>query len=86
MSANINTYIGRQAAWHTLGTVTGKYQTWEEIQNHGGLNFVPVKEQLEHNGQFIKAWGTFRPDTGAFLGTVPAPSMDLLDQILSTVN
>ena len=46
MAHNINTYIGRQAAWHKLGTVTGSFMTWEEIQAHGGLNYVPVKHQL----------------------------------------
>jgi phage/plasmid-like protein (TIGR03299 family) len=68
---NINTYIGRQAAWHALGTVTGKYQTWSEIQAHGGLDFVPEKQQLfAQNGLAVDAWGVFRPDTGDFLGSV----------------
>src|SRR5580698_43713 len=70
MAHNINTYIGRQAAWHELGTVTGHYMTWQEIQNHGGLNFLPIKEQLELRGKLIEAWGITRPDTGAFLGPV----------------
>jgi phage/plasmid-like protein (TIGR03299 family) len=68
---NINTYIGRQAAWHKLGTVTGSFQTWEQIQAHGGLNFVPFKEQLfSQDGKLVDAWGVFRPDTGDFLGAV----------------
>ncbi len=71
MAHNINTYIGRQAAWHKLGTVTGKFMTWDEIQAHGGLNFVPVKEQLmSADGKPVGAWGVFRPDTRAFLGAV----------------
>ena len=70
MAHNINTYIGRQAAWHQLGTVTGSFMTWEQIQSHGGLNFVPVKRQLSLDGQLVDAWGIYRPDTGAFLGPV----------------
>lgn len=71
MAHNINTYIGRQPAWHKLGTVTGHYMTWEEIQAHGGLNFVPFKEQLfSQAGKLVDAWGVFRPDTGDFLGAV----------------
>ena len=70
MAHNINTYIGRQAAWHTLGTVTGRYMTWEEIQNHGGLNFLPIKNRLELNGRPVDAWGITRSDNGVFLGPV----------------
>ena len=71
MAHNINTYIGRQAAWHTLGTVTGQFMTWEQIQAHGGLNYLPVKQQLySATGQLVEAWGVFRPDNGAFLGAV----------------
>lgn len=61
MSANIETYIGREAAWHRLGTVTGKYQTWEEILQHGGLDFDVFKSQLHDGlGRLVPAWGTFR--------------------------
>lgn len=70
MAHNINTYIGRQSAWHTLGTVTGKYMTWREILAHGGLDFEVIKNQLEFGGIQIDAWGTFRSDNGVFLGTV----------------
>lgn len=70
MAHNINTYIGRQSAWHKLGTVTGKYSTWAEILNHGGLDYTVVKDQLEHAGKPVEAWGTFRRDNGAFLGPV----------------
>jgi phage/plasmid-like protein (TIGR03299 family) len=81
MAHNINTYIGREAAWHALGTVTGKYQTWAEILAHGGLDFAVFKSQLRDGlGRPIKAWGTFRWNladkqagnsaAATFLGTV----------------
>lgn len=61
MSANIKTYIGRQAAWHSLGTVTGKFNTWSEILAAGGLDFDVVKSPLYSGlGKQVKAWGTFR--------------------------
>jgi phage/plasmid-like protein (TIGR03299 family) len=61
MPANVQTYIGRQAAWHKLGTVTGKYQTWAEILAHGGLDFDVFKSQLHDGlGRVVKAWGVFR--------------------------
>lgn len=61
MAHNINTYIGRQAAWHTLGTVTGKYQTTEELLADPGFQFDVFKSQLHDGlGRPIKAWGTFR--------------------------
>lgn len=81
MSANVQTYIGREAAWHALGTVTGKYQTWAEILAHGGLDFDVFKSQLHDGlGRPVEAWGTFRwnvadkalrnKDAAVFLGAV----------------
>ncbi len=71
MAHNINTYMGREAAWHKLGTVTGSFMTWDDIQRHGGLDYVPVKEQLfDKFGKPVGSWGIFRPDTQAFLGAV----------------
>lgn len=71
MAHNINTYYGRQPAWHKLGTVTGRYMTWAEILAAGGLDYSVTKEQLlAPNGQPVDAFGTFRADTGDFLGTV----------------
>ena len=65
-------YIGRQAAWHDLGIVTGKYQTWEEIQHAGFMDFEVEKRQLLDpiKGSPVAAWGTFRRDDGSFLGAV----------------
>jgi phage/plasmid-like protein (TIGR03299 family) len=61
MAHNINTYIGRQAAWNTLGTVTGKYQTTEELLRDPGFQFVVFKSQLRDGlGRPVDAYGTFR--------------------------
>ncbi len=81
MSHNINTYIGRQAAWHALGTVTGKYQTTDELLSDPGFQFVVFKSQLRDGlGRPVDAWGTFRwnmsdkvngkKDAAMFLGAV----------------
>ena len=61
MSANVQTYIGRQSSWHSLGTVTGKYSTWAEILAHGGLDYNVFKSQLYDGLQRkVAAWGVFR--------------------------
>jgi phage/plasmid-like protein (TIGR03299 family) len=61
MAHNINTYIGRQAAWHTLGTVTGKYQTTDELLRDPGFQFIVFKSQLRDElGRPVDAYGTFR--------------------------
>jgi phage/plasmid-like protein (TIGR03299 family) len=39
-------YIGKEAGWHGLGTVTGKFMTWEEIRTFPGLDFDVFKQQL----------------------------------------
>lgn len=81
MSHNINTYVGRQAAWHTLGSVTGKYQTTDELLNDPGFQYVVFKSQLRDGlGRPVDAWGTFRwdladklagrKDAARFLGAV----------------
>ncbi len=81
MAHNINTYIGRQSAWHALGTVTGKYQTTEELLSDAGFQYVVFKSQLRDGlGRPVDAWGTFRwnfsdkvagrKDAATFLGTV----------------
>lgn len=63
MAHNINTYIGRQAAWHKLGTVTGKYQTTDELLSDPGFQFTVFKSQLRDGlGRPVDAWGTFRWD------------------------
>lgn len=78
---NINTYRGRQAAWHTLGTVTGKYETTDELLADPGFQYVVFKSQLHDGlGRPVDAWGTFRwniadklaanKDAAQFLGSV----------------
>lgn len=87
MAHNLNvidakaTYIGRQAAWHALGTVTGKYQTTDELLNDKGFQYVVFKSQLRDGlGRPVDAYGTFRwnlvdkihgnKEAAQFLGTV----------------
>ena len=81
MAHNINTYVGRQAAWHKLGTVTAKYQTTDDLLNDAGFQFVVFKSQLRDGlGRPVDAYGTFRwnladkvagrKDADTFLGTV----------------
>lgn len=81
MAHNINTYIGRVAAWHKLGTVTGKHQTTDELLADDGFQFSVFKSQLQDGlGRKVQAWGTFRwnhadkalglKDRAEFLGTV----------------
>ena len=94
MAHNINTYIGRQAAWHKLGTVTGNYMTWAEILAHGGLDFTVIKQQLEFQCVPVEAWGTFRSDNGVFLGAVGnwytpinhAQGFELVDALVGSVD
>lgn len=63
MAHNINTYIGRESAWHQLGTVTGKYQTTAELLADPGFQYLVFKSQLHDGlGRPIDAWGTFRWD------------------------
>jgi phage/plasmid-like protein (TIGR03299 family) len=60
MPANIFAYAGREAAWHKLGTVTGRHMTFAEVQQHG-LDYVVFKSQLRDGlGRLVDAWGTFR--------------------------
>lgn len=81
MAHNINTYIGRQPAWHKLGIVTDRYMTTDELLNDKGFQYVVFKSQLRDGlGRPVDAWGTFRWDltdkvagnkeAAMFLGTV----------------
>src|SRR4051794_26188064 len=61
MAHQINTYVGREAAWHKLGTVTGKYQTTDELLRDEGFQYVVFKSQLRDGlCRPVDAWGTFR--------------------------
>ena len=81
MAHNINTYIGRVAAWHTLGTVTGKHETTASLLSDPGFQYIVFKSQLHDGlGRPVDAWGTFRwnladklagrKDAAQFLGAV----------------
>ncbi len=81
MSANIQTYIGRQAAWHRLGVVIGTHFNFADAEREAGLDFGVFKSQLRDGlGRPVDAWGTFRwnaadrragdKEAAIFLGTV----------------
>ena len=85
MSHGLNTsnsrYIGRQAAWHKLGTVTGKFMTADELLADKSFQYVVFKSQLRDGlNRPVDAWGTFRwnfadklagnKDAAEFLGVV----------------
>lgn len=74
-------YIGRLAAWHELGKVTGKHLSSKELLAEEVFRYVVFKSQLfDGLGRKINAFGTFRwnladkaanrPDLAEFLGTV----------------
>src|SRR5215207_7021033 len=94
MAHNVNIYVGRQSAWHALGTVTGTYMTWAELCTQG-LNFTVEKQPLfDKNSVAVAAWGTFRTDTGAFLGAVGesytvlphAKGFEMVDALVASVD
>ncbi len=66
IAARINegraSYAGREAAWHSLGTVFGEYKTWKELLEAAKNNFMVIKKQLEFGEIPVSAWGTFRVD------------------------
>lgn len=98
MPTNVQTYIGRMSAWHNLGTVTGKYQTWAEILAHGGLDFDVIKDQLEYQGVKVASWGVFRKNHGengmTLLGNVGedykvinhAQGFEMVDALMGTAD
>ena len=66
IAARINegrdSYAGRLDAWHRLGTVSGQFQTAEELLSAAKANFEVIKLQLEYRGQPVDGYGTFRID------------------------
>ena len=61
MPANINAYVGRLAAWHNAGDVTGRLMSVDEIKRDKGFQYTVVKVQLrDHVGRKVDSWGTFR--------------------------
>lgn len=80
-SSSNSRYIGRQAAWHKLGTVTGKFMTADELLADKAFQYTVFKSQLHDGlGRPVQAWGTFRwdfedrlaenKDAAEFLGVV----------------
>lgn len=62
MNAGMDTFAGRQDAWHGLGIVTGEYQSWQQLLASAGADFEVIKKQLEYLGKRVEAYGTFRVD------------------------
>ncbi len=66
IAARINSgkdsYAGRLDAWHTLGDVSGRFQTLQEIQSAAKADFEVIKLQLTIHGRPVEAYGTFRVD------------------------
>jgi len=73
--ANINgkvAFFGTQPAWHNLGQIVDKAQNWQEAMSLAQLDWTVSKHQLISpiNGELVPAWGIFRDDNQAMLGTV----------------
>ena len=62
----VTEYIGRESAWHRVGTVKGDYINRQEIDEHG-LTFKPEKRQLELNGEKVPAWAVYNADINQFV-------------------
>ena len=62
----VTEYLGRQSAWHNLGTVKGDYITRQEINDHG-LTFKAEKRQLEYDGEPVPAWAVYNADLNQFV-------------------
>ena len=63
----------RESAWHRLGQRTENAVTWEQAMTLAELNWGVDKQQLfTSNGDPVDAYGIFRDDNKAFLGTVGA--------------
>lgn len=63
MERGIDTYAGRESAWHQMGEVVGKFTTWEELYTRAKADFMVFKSQLHDGlGRPVEAWGTFRWD------------------------
>lgn len=67
-------FSARVPAWHKLGQVVSEAQNWEQAMILAGLDWEVKKIQLSHplTSEPINAWGTFRSDNNAFLGSFPS--------------
>jgi phage/plasmid-like protein (TIGR03299 family) len=63
INGGVDTFAGRQDAWHGLGVVTGEFQTWQQLLKAAKADFGVVKKQLGFGGKMVAAWGTFRVDS-----------------------
>lgn len=86
----------RGKPWHKLGQAVDGAATWEEAMKAALLDWTAVKRQLLDpvSGLPVEAWGTFREDTGAFLGAVGSAyeviqnrqAFDFVDTLLEADN
>lgn len=63
-------FVAGPPAWHRLGTNVEKAVTWKDAMKLAGLDWYVQKHQLQYAGKDVDAWGTFRADSGKFLGVV----------------
>ncbi len=65
-----------ETPWHKLGTVVAGLMKWEDAYKAAGLDYEVIKRQLQAtiagNTFSVPAWGIFRSDNNAFLGSVGA--------------
>jgi phage/plasmid-like protein (TIGR03299 family) len=63
--------VDRDAAWHKLGQRTPNAVEWREAMRLAGLEWSVVKRNLyDADGKSLPAFGIFRQDDNAFLGSV----------------
>lgn len=75
MNAGMDTFAGRQDAWHSLGTVFGEFKRWQEMLSAAGTNFEVIKKQLQYLGKPVDAYGTFRVDAELVKGLTEETSI-----------
>jgi phage/plasmid-like protein (TIGR03299 family) len=63
-------FVAGEPAWHHLGTNVKEALTWKDAVKTAGLDWYVQKHQLQFKGQNVDVWGTFRADSGKFLGAV----------------
>jgi len=64
-------FCAGEAAWHGLGQRVDSCLKWQDAITAAGLDWQVSKHQLRsHEGTLIDAYGIFRDDSKAFLGTV----------------
>ena len=67
----VEMFCAGEAAWHGLGQRVDHTLRWDDAITAAGLDWEVSKHQLRsHEGTLIDAYGIFRGDSGAFLGTV----------------